>query len=61
MSIDLTSFELAEALYQFVQQESVYTDFCCKSKEHNLSIAEYIQQYQFHEFELWYMESAYNL
>ena len=60
MDFDIFSDEVAESLYQFVQQESVYTDFCCKSKEYNLSIAEYIQEYQFHEFELWYMESAHN-
>ena len=46
MTYDLWRDEFAEAMYYFVGQPIIWEDFCQKSIEEDLSIAEYVVFYK---------------
>lgn len=56
MDIDIFSADCAEALLGFVGQSDVFEDFCSKSSEYDLSIAEYVYHFRYTDFKQWYSE-----
>lgn len=56
MDIDIFSSDCAEALLGFVGQSDVFEDFCSKSFEYDLSIAEYVYHFRYTDFKQWYSE-----
>ena len=52
MKFDLSSDELAEAMWRFIDDPNVYWDFCFHNEFDDMSIAEYCfaKRQQFREF-----------
>lgn len=52
--LDVSDPYFAEAIFHFVSDLEVFEDFCLKSIEEDLSIAEYVQKYRKSDFSVWF-------
>lgn len=54
MAVDIYDVEIAEALLYYVQQADVFEDMCQKAVEYDFSIAEYVHNFRYSDFQEWF-------
>ena len=57
MPFDIHCFDYGEAIFRYVGQPDIFEDFCHKSIDNVLSLAEYVERYKLDEFKKWLSEN----